>query len=141
MSPEERLPERYHTTSVSPKKAAAVTGALAGVGAVAGGITASIGATILLIAGGEFQLFSLVVPALVGGALGLVMGPALAWLFFRTIPIGRAVLGTSLAALAGAGVVAIAAPGSIALLLVGAVAGAVAGAAGMWLADRLGRGR
>lgn len=140
MSHDQVLPERYATTAVSPKRAAAVTGALAGVGAVAGGLTGILGgAFFMLNTGGiaELQLLSLFFPAMVGGVLGFVMGPVLAWLFFRTIPIGKAVLGTAAAALAGSAVATIAIPGSAGVALVGAVGGAVVGAAALWLAERL----
>lgn len=139
MSNQPVLPEPGAPPEVSATRAVAVTGALAGVGAVAGAVTAAIGGTILLVAEGQFGVLALLPPTIVGGMFGFLLGPVLTWTFFRSIPIGRAVLGVSAAALTGF-VASLAVVGTAtATLLAGAVGGAILGAAGMWLAERMAR--
>ncbi len=137
MSNQPVVPERGQPPEVRASRAVAVTGVLAGVGAVAGAVTAAIGGAILLISEGQFALLALIPPMLVGGMFGFLLGPVLTWTFFRSIPIGRAVLGVSVAALTGF-VASLAVVGAAtATLLTGAVGGAILGAAGMWLAQKL----
>ncbi|HZF68524.1 MAG TPA: hypothetical protein VEZ47_10835 [Gemmatirosa sp.] len=74
------------------------------------------------------------VAARIGAALGIVVGPLAAWLLLREVPLGRALLGTTLGALIGgllglpAALLGDAGAGSAALLLGLPVLGAVAAA-------------
>ena len=111
-----------------------MTGALAVAGAVFGALASALAVTIWLAPRGDLHFGTdvLLFAALVGGALGAVLGPAAAWLLLRRVPVGRAVLGTTAGAFAG-GLVS-------AALQIHAVLGAVVGftAAALILRGRAG---
>lgn len=82
----------------------AVTAGLAVTGAVVGTITGAIVAAVILgimtqKAPLDFELF--VIGATFGAPLGAVLFPAAGWLLMRHVPLGKALLGTSVGTLAG----------------------------------------
>ena len=127
---------------MSPVRAAVVTGGLAVAGAVAGGITAIVFALLFNLAvTGRIPLNrEAFFPGIVGGALGLLLGPTLAWGFMRRVPLGAAILATSVGAGLGAAVGAVLiplfpnGPGGILGLVGGSLSGAVLGA--LWARRR-----
>ncbi len=126
---------KYGQTRVSPVRVAGVTSGLVMAGAVMGAITAiawSVGWAILHGEMAALLSFSLALPVVIGGALGATIGPVIAWLFLRRVPLGLGILGTSIGALAGASLSAFARNPSATMLFGGAILGAVAAAAAMW---------
>lgn len=117
------------------KRVAAVTAALAALGAVVG----ALGGAVLMIvfalvqgSGPVGQLLPLLARgAAAGGALGLVLGPLAAWLLMRHVPIGLAIGGTALGSIAGAvvGLFVSGSSGIVAFALGGFAVAAVA----LWL--------
>jgi hypothetical protein len=117
---------------VSPARVAAVTGGLALAGAVAGAVVAD-----LVLAGGilitdgpaavlrQWRWYGF--GALAGGVCGVVLGPLAAWLFLRRVPLGRAVLETSIGSAVGTAVGLLLGP-TIATVLGGALVGLLASA-------------
>src|ERR1051326_1958614 len=90
------------------ERVVAVTAGLALTGAVAGAFCAAVAVTVIVlieakvtfISSAEFlQLLGIV--AAVGAATGVVAAPALAWGLLRRIPLGRAILVTSVGTIIG----------------------------------------
>jgi len=92
-------------------RVAIVTLALAGVGAVLGALAGVVSlAVVWTIAGGASWLGDaglLLYPAVVGGALGAVLAPALSWLFLRRVALWRVLVYPPLGTLAGVTVTAL----------------------------------
>lgn len=90
------------------KRVAAVTAALAVAGALVGAVCGAVMMLAFILVegtGGDpaHEFFALVAwGAMVGAALGAVLGPLSAWLLMRHVPIGLAIGGTALGTLAGA---------------------------------------
>ena len=122
---------------------AAVTAGLAATGAVIGG---ALGAIVLtawaLIVGLRDTLSYALLGAVNGALLGAVLAPITAWLFLRTVPIGRALaetsVGTAFGALAGIAVGA-ATVSSLGGGLAGALVGFLAAAIRLRLKAKPGR--
>ena len=92
---------------VSAARVVAVTGILMLSGAVAGSLVSFLILSGMALVLSDLSLFGLSVigiAAAIGAASGAVLGPAIAWLFLRTIPLGKAILHTSVGAAAGAAV-------------------------------------
>jgi hypothetical protein len=108
---------------------AALAAVGAGVGAVIGMI--AMGAFLLahapadahVSAGDAARVFS--GAALVGAAIGALLAPTVGWACLRHVPLGRAIAGTTLGAIAGALVAGLVAPPAVILL---SVAGLLAAA-------------
>ena len=93
-------------TSARVARIALVTLALSGAGAAAGAVlSVAANAGLTLVFGGISRLRDTVEfwpkMAAIGGVIGTVLGPSLAWLLLRRVPIGRAVLQCMLGALVG----------------------------------------
>lgn len=125
--------------AVSVGRVAAVTGLLMLFGAVAGA-----GVSFVILSGmalvlSDLSLFGLSVigiAASIGAASGAVLGPAIAWLFLRTIPLGRAILHTSVGAAIGAALALAVPRGGFLFVLGAATAGALLAALRLRLAAR-----
>jgi len=89
--------------SISPVRVVLVTAGLAGAGGVAGAVVAMATFTLLAWAtnGPVFDLVAYLVTGIVGAACGVVLGPAVAWLLLRSVPLGKAILQTSIGAAIG----------------------------------------
>lgn len=110
---------------------ALVTVGLAGAGAVAGALVAIVTSTlVILVAGGaRFDWVAYAVTGVVGAACGVLLGPAIAWLLLRSLPIGPAILQASIGAAIG-GVLAwlfspLGLPGVLALAALGGLLAAL----------------
>jgi hypothetical protein len=82
----------------------AVTAGLAVTGAIVGTITGAVVAAVIIgvitrSAPLELDLFA--IGAMFGAPLGAVLFPAAGWLLMRHVPLGKALLGTSIGTLAG----------------------------------------
>jgi hypothetical protein len=93
----------------------------------------------LVITGGVGLNRAVLFPGVIGGALGFLLGPTLAWAFMRRVPLGVAILATSIGAGVGAAAgaaLALLFPGraGILALMGGAVLGAGLGA--LWARRR-----
>ncbi len=130
---------RYGQTRVSPVRVAGVTSGLVMAGAVMGAINAviwSLGWATLHGELGALLDYSLAIPIFLGAVLGATIGPVLAWLFLRRVPVGLGILGVSAGTLVGASLSAFSRDVSATMLFGGAIVGAVAAAAAMWSAAR-----
>ena len=117
-------------SNVSLGRVAAVTGSLALLGAIAGAVVglvvlAGLG---LALEGSLLGVRDLAIGAGVGALCGAVFGPLVSWTLLRSVPIGRAVIETSVGAAIGAAIAATARVPSFLALLGIALAGAVAAA-------------
>jgi len=87
------------------KRAAAVTGGLVVAGGIAGALVAAVAAAVVVLATEQRELVRhpglLVFAGTIGAACGSVLGPLAAWLLMRHVPLGVAIGGTMLGALAG----------------------------------------
>ena len=96
----------YSGSFVSGPRVVIVTVGLAFAGAFAGALTAMcVVAALTLLTTGQLPGGGAIVgvPGAVGGAFGLIIGPLLAWTLMRSVPIGLAILSSSIVARLGAG--------------------------------------
>jgi hypothetical protein len=127
---------------VSLVRVAAVTGLLVLFGAVAGSVVAFLILSGMALVLSDMSLFGLSVigiAASIGAASGAVLGPAIAWLFLRTIPLGKAILHTSVGAAIGAALALAIPRGAFLFVLGAATAGALLAALRLRLAARKAR--
>ncbi len=100
---------------ISPKRVLAVTAGLLGVGALCGTALGAIIVGAFLLRYGPTDSPPEIWPALgfgagVGAVFGAVLTPLLAWIFLRRVPLGRAIVETSIGILAGVALAMIFAP-------------------------------
>ena len=102
--------------SISVKRAAIVTGALAVTGFVCGAALGTLVLTGMVVRELGFTAVGWKIPQIVlvgvgyGGAAGAVLTPPLSWLLLRRVSLGRALLETAVGTLLGAAIALVAAP-------------------------------
>ena len=89
-----RQPARIALVTLGLIAAGALLGALAGVAAISLGFVSTTGIT-------RSDADILLFVAEIGAVLGAALGPAVAWLLLRHVPLGRALAGTTLGAVLG----------------------------------------
>ena len=127
---------------VSLVRVATVTGMLVLLGAVSGAVVSFVILSVMALVLSDLSLFGLSVigiAAAIGAGSGAVLGPVIAWLFLRTVPLGLAIMHTSVGAAIGAAL-ALAVPRVGFLLVLGAATvGALLAALRLRLAGRKAR--
>ncbi len=124
-------------SEISPFRVAAVTVGLAGAGALLGGLSGALALAVAMslrmdwrwIAGPVALLFAGIVGAVIGG----VCAPVASWVLLREVPLGRAMLRTTLAAAAAGAVSGALFPERIDVPVWGALLGLVVEAARLYL--------
>jgi hypothetical protein len=92
---------------MSLKRILAVTAGLAATGAIVGTVLGASALTAwILIRSGDLRGAGGIIgiAALTGAAIGAVIAPIFAWTLLRTVPLGRAILGTAIGTLLGVAV-------------------------------------